>query len=85
MDRTLIQRWMEYYADQDSWGDFFSGDARVGDSRSAEQVERARTKLRAQMEQELETARADAVADRKSREEANEKEATEAKEGRASL
>ena len=84
MDRTLIQRWMEYYADQDSWGDFFSGDA-SGDRRSAEQVERARTKLRAQMEQELETARADAVADRKSREEANEKEATEAKEGRASL
>ena len=75
---------MEYYADQDSWGDFFSGDA-SGDSRSAEQVERARTKLRAQMEQELETARADAVADRKSREEANGKEATEAKEGRASL
>ena len=84
MDRTLIQRWMEYYADQDSWGNFFSGDA-SGDSRSAEQVERARTKLRAQMEQELEPARADAVADRNSREEANEKEATEAKEGRASL
>ena len=84
MDRTLIQRWMEYYADQDSWGDFFSGDA-SGDRRSAEQVERARRKLRAQMERELETARADAVADRKSREEANEKEATEAKEGRASL
>ena len=82
MDRTLIQRWMEYYADQDSWGDFFSGDG-AGDRRSAEQVERARTKLRAQMEQELETARADAVADRKSREEV--KEATEAKEGRASL
>ena len=75
---------MEYHSDQENWGDFFSGDG-AGDSRSAEQVERARTKLRAQMEQELETARADAVADRKSREEANEKEATEAKEGRASL
>ena len=82
MDRTLIQRWMEYHADQDSWGDFFSGDA-PGDRRSAEQVERARTKLRAQMERELETARADAVADRKSREEV--KEAKEATEGQASL
>ena len=84
MDRTLIQRWMEYYADQDSWGDFFSGNA-SGDRRSAEQVERARTKLRAQMEQELETAR----ADRKSREEVKEAtaapEATEVTDGRASL
>ena len=41
-DRTLIKRWLEYYAEgSESWGDFFNGTT-VGENRSEEAVAKDR-------------------------------------------